>query len=83
MKIEIIDNEGNLITDFELETNPFKVGETINISVHNYDKDFWTADEVFGEYKIVHIEHYFKKDYQRNKKIYDLFCLSVEVTKIL
>ena len=82
MKIEIIDKEGNLITDFELEANPFKIGETINIVVNNYDKDFWIAEEVNGDYKIDKIEHFLRKDYQLNKKVYNNFCVSVEVTKL-
>jgi len=82
MKFEIVDKEGNLITDFDLEANPFKVGERITVRVDNYDKEFWTAEEVRGDYKIDKIEHYFSRDYTANKKANSRFCVSVEVTKL-
>lgn len=82
MKIEIVNKEGELVTDFELETNPFKVGETISVSVSNYDKEFWNTKEVKGDYVIDKIEHFLRKDYQRNQKYYTSFCVSVEVTRL-
>lgn len=65
MKIEIVDNEGTLIADFDLEANPFKIGETININVNNYNKEFWNVDEVRGDYRIDKIEHFLRKDHYR------------------
>lgn len=82
MKIEIINKEGTLITTFELETNPFKVGETISINISNYDKEFWNIEEVRGDYMIDKIEHFLRKIYQRNQKCYTSFSVSVEVTKL-
>ena len=82
MKIEIVNKEGDLVTDFELETNPFKVGEAISVSVSNYDKEFWNTKEVKGDYVIDKIEYFLRKDYQRNQKCYTSFCVSVEVTKL-
>ena len=57
MRIEIVTKDGGLITDFELEANPFKVGETLNVKVSNYNKEFWTASEVNSDYVIDKIEH--------------------------
>jgi hypothetical protein len=83
MKFEIVDKEGTLITDFDLEANPFKVGERISVRVNNYDKEFWTVEDVQGEYMIDKIEHYFSRDYYTaNKKSNSRFCVSVEVTKL-
>lgn len=82
MKIEIINKEGTLITTFELETNPFKVGETISINISNYDKEFWNTEEVKGDYMIDKIEHFLSRDYETNRKCYTSFCVSVEVTKL-
>ena len=82
MKFEIVDKEGTLITDFDLEANPFKVGERITVRVDNYDKEFWTAEKVRGDYRIDKIEHYFSRDYTANKKVHSRFSVSVEVTKL-
>ena len=79
MIIEIVDKYGDLITDFELEANPFKVGEKINVKVSNYNKKFWTASEVSCEYVIHKIEHFLRKDYTLNEKISTTFSVSVEV----
>lgn len=82
MKFEIVDKEGTLIADFDLEANPFKVGERITVRVNNYDKEFWTAEEVRGDYRIDKIEHYFSRDYTASKKAHSRFIVSVEVTKL-
>ena len=82
MRIEIVNKEGDLITNFELESNPFKVGETISISVSNGDKSFWTVEEVKGDFIIEKIEHFLRKDYKFNEKYYTNFTVSIEVSKI-
>ena len=80
MRIEIVNKEGELITDFELEANPFKVGETINVRVLNHDKSFWTAEEeVIGDFVIEKIEHFVRKDYLDLQKISTIFTVSVQV----
>ena len=79
MRIEIVNKEGELITDFELEANPFKVGETINVRVLNHDKSFWTAEEVIGDFVIEKIEHFVRKDYLNLQKISTIFTVSVQV----
>ena len=35
-----------------------------------------------GDYVIDKIEHFLRKDYQRNQKCYTSFCVSVEVTRL-
>ena len=79
MRIEIVNKEGELITDFELEANPFKVGETINVRVLNHDKSFWTAEEIIGDFVIEKIEHFVRKDYLNLQKISTIFTVSVQV----
>ena len=82
MNIEIINKEGNLITSYNMEAVPFKVGETIHITVSNYDKEFWTNEEVKGSYVVDKIEHYLRQDYLSNHKYSVSLCVSVEVTKV-
>ena len=82
MRIEIVNKEGELVTDFELEANPFKVGETINVQVSNYDKSFWTAEEVRGNFVIEKIEHFVRKDYTRTQKVNTVFTVSVQVSPV-
>jgi len=87
MRIEIVSSEpvnreGELITNFELESNPFKVGETININVSNYNKLHWNVEEVKGDYFIVKIEHFLRKECLMNNKVSTSFTVSVEVRKL-
>jgi hypothetical protein len=82
MRIEIVDKEGNEITSFNLESNPFKIGETINISVSNFDKEFWTVKEINGEFKVDKIEHFIRQTYGRNHRDGTAFTVSVEVSEI-
>ena len=82
MRIEIVNKDGELVTDFELETNPFKVGETINVQVSNYDKSFWTTEEVRGDFVVEKIEHFLRKDYTRSQKVSTVFTTSVQVSPI-
>jgi acyl dehydratase len=82
MRIEIVNKEGELVTDFELETNPFKTGETINVQVSNYDTSFWTTGEVRGDFVVEKIEHFLRKDYTRNQTVSTVFTVSVQVSPI-
>jgi len=81
MNIEIINKDGDLITNFELESNPFKLGEIITISVSNHNKSFWDVEEITASvFKIKKIEHLFRKTYTLNKKCRSEFTVSVEVS---
>jgi hypothetical protein len=80
--IEIVNKEGELVTYLELEANPFKVGETINIQASNYDKSFWTVEEVRGDFIIEKIEHFVRKDYIKTQKINTVFTVSVQVSPV-
>jgi hypothetical protein len=81
MRIEIINKDGDLITDFELETNPFKVGEKININVQNYDKKFWNISEFAEQFVVDDIEHCLRKDYlPKYTKVNTVFTVSVKVS---
>lgn len=82
MRIEIINKENELITDFELEANPFKIGERINIDVSNYDKEFWTPEEVRGDFIVDEIEHFLRKTYTRTQKVSTVFSVSVKVSPV-
>lgn len=80
MRIEIVNKEGDLITGFELESNPFKVGETISVSISNHDKRQWDVDELRGDYIVDKIEHYLRKEYTRTGRVSVVFSVSVEVS---
>lgn len=83
MKIEILNKQGELITDFELESNPFKIGETINITVSNHDKEYWNVPEIKGNFKIENVEHFIRKDYISMGRKSSLFVTSVEVSEVI
>lgn len=81
MKIEIVEKDGESITYFDLESNPFKVGEHIFLNINNECKEFWNNEELRGEFKIDKIEHTFHKTYTQ-ARVYNDFCVSVYVTKV-
>lgn len=82
MNIEIINSNGDLITNFVLESNPFTIGETIHINVSNNDKDFWNIDEIKKSYIIKNIQHFLRKTYSPNRKHSSIFTISVEVVEV-
>ena len=82
MKIEIVDAEGDLVTDFNLECNPFKVGEKININITNSDPELWTVKELSGVYEVESIGHFIAQRYRRHPTVSESFAVSVQVKKI-
>lgn len=88
MKIEVVDKEGALITNFELEANPFKVGETIHVNVSNHNKRFWTkVEEIKKSFIIDKIEHFVRMDYiggdfGTKSDVLTFFTVSVEVSPV-
>lgn len=81
MTIEIVNMKGELVTEFILESNPFKIGEKVIITVANYDKEFWNTKEVFGEFRVENIEHFLRKDYLPNHTYSSVFVTSVKVSE--
>lgn len=79
MRIEIIDQNADEITFFELESNPFIVGQTINIQIMNYDKTNWNTEEINQSFNITHIEHYFRKEYLKSRNTSEVFTINVTV----
>lgn len=88
MTIEIVNKDGDLLTDFELESNPFKVGEIIDIRVWNYDKMFWNVKEINAKFIIEKIEHFLRQDYTAPKSsttfhtTETVFTTSIQVSPI-
>lgn len=82
MHFEIINKEGNLITSFELESNPFKVGEFYYLTIHNHDPSFWDKAELNKKYKILNIEHFTRQIYSPNGKYHFAFTVSVTVEEV-
>ena len=81
MTIEIYKGD-DLITSFQSESNPFKIGETINISVSNYDTQYWNAKEVKGIFKIEQIEHFLRTNYSSNKSYNSILITNVKVSEL-
>lgn len=82
MKIEIINKEGNELTSFELESNPFKVGEILHINIVNRDPNFWNREEQIKKLKILKIEHFSRQVYSTSKKYYSYFAVSINVEEL-
>ena len=66
MNFEIVNTFGDLITTFELESNPFKVDEIVHIDIHNNDPEFWDKKELRKSFKIIKIEHSNRQFYNPN-----------------
>jgi hypothetical protein len=81
MRIELINAQDELITDFELETNPFKVGETINVVITNHKTTFWNVKDLHGDYVVDSISHYLRKTYG-DQSYSMVFTVSVKVSEI-
>lgn len=68
MRFEVIDENvdnatGSGITSFELDSNPFKVGEEIYLELKNRSKESYNAKEFDGDYIITKIQHYNTQTY--------------------
>jgi len=74
MRIELIDS-------FELESNPFKVGEFLNITVNNRNKKFWNKNELSKKFVIRDIEHFVRIDYL-NDSVNTVATVSVMVSEV-
>ena len=82
MNFEIINTEGNEVTSFELESNPFKVGENLYINVSNNDFMFWNKEEINKKLEIIKIEHFSRQMYLPNQKYHFIFTVSVTVEEV-
>jgi hypothetical protein len=81
MRIEIIDKEGNEIQNLNLESNPFKVGQIIHLSVNNRNKEYWAVEEIQKSFVVDKIEHYARVDYSFNKTVQENVSVSIEVSE--
>ena len=85
MRFEVIDendDSSNGITSFELDSNPFKVGEEINLELKNRSKDIYSAEEFDGDYIITKIQHYNIQSYTpKGHKVIHTVGLTVKRVK--
>ena len=82
MRIEIINSEGDEITNLSLESNPFTLGQIIHLEINNRDKRYWVVEEVRKSFLVDKIESYVRVDYQLNGKRNESVSISVEVSEI-
>ncbi len=82
MTITIIDQFENEIASYDLETNPFTVGEIIEISISNNNKDIWNVDELDKQFQIDTISHYLRINYSNSLKRHVYHYVIVKVSPI-
>jgi len=82
MRIEFITKNYDLIAHYELDSNPFIIGENINIHVYNHDKQLWNIEEVHGRFKIKKIEHFLTVDYTKELERYLSHTVVIEVSEL-
>jgi len=81
MTIEITDKEGNELQNLKLESNPFCVGQTIHLTVNNWNKKFWAVQEIDKSFIVDKIEHYVRVDYSINKTVSENVSVIIEVSE--
>lgn len=84
MRIEIVlDNTLDSITSFELECNPFKVGEIIHIDNNVIDSEFWNnIPNIKKSFKILKIEHFFRETFGVGMKYNNHFTSRIIVIEV-
>jgi len=82
MRIGFVTKDDVYIAHFEVESNPFKVDEIININISNNDKQLWTVEDVHKSFKIENIEHFLRIDFNSNKIVYTYFDIIIEVSEL-
>lgn len=80
MNFEVINKEGDLLTTFELESNPFKVNEVLYLTINNNDPNFWyEINNMSNIFTIVKIEHSLRQFYNPQEKYNRIFTVSITV----
>lgn len=83
MRFELVNNKGDLIHDFEMDNNPFSVGEIINMDVKVHNRVFWKDAKAFmATFEIVKIDHFYKENYGPGQKRRDSHSISITVFEI-
>lgn len=82
MRIEIINEKADEIQNLTLDSNPFKIGEIIHLSVNNKNKKFWSVEEMQKTFIIDKIEHYVIINYLHNETVHESVSISIEVSEV-
>jgi len=84
MRINFFTKESKLLTFYELDSNPFKVGEIINLNIYNHERVIWSSvEEVHKSYKIENIEHYLTADYTKEIKRNIIHTVAIELSELI
>lgn len=82
LHIEIINADGDLIVEYDLANNPYKVGELINIQITDYREKPLTY-KINKTYTIHKIEHFYNKQYMKDNQMSEVHTVSVEVLEVM
>lgn len=83
MTFEIVNKKGDLIHNFEMDNNPFSVGEILNMDVKVHDRNFWHNAKAFmATFEIEKIEHYYREHYGPGDKHRESHSISITVFEI-
>lgn len=83
MTIEIIDSSANEIQRITLDSNPFKVGQVIHLSVNVKDITIWRSTKnIQKSFMVNKIEHYVRVDYTSVGTVHENVTVSIEVSEI-
>lgn len=82
MKIEITDMDDNMITSISSESNPFKVGEKLHLTIKNDNKEFRNVKEIDCSYIIMEIENFVKVLVHNNGIYRESITTIVKVTPL-
>ena len=82
MRIEIVTKDEDYIADFEAESNPFKVGEIIDIHSKRMDNKNKVVEEFCKWFKIEEIRHFLEHEYNDSNFNYTYFQTTIEVSEL-
>ena len=83
MRIELVNKKGDLLHHMELNNNPFKVGEVLNLNVKNHNDKFWNNVKSFmAKYEITEIEHFYDEHYGPSGNHRETHSISITVFEI-
>lgn len=75
--ITILNEQDEIIVDYELQSLPYKVGDIIDIEVNNINPSTWDVQDKESKYRITSILHFLRKTY--SYEVQTIACAEIRV----
>lgn len=81
--IVLIDAFGEEIVSFHAPSDPFNIGDIVNVEVENNDPNFWDKEPIKSlKLELVEKDSYLRFNYSMNKQCYTSCIIEYTVVKI-